>query len=152
MRTQDLWTALSAQSFPYLHELSSVDRDRFVLLDAYLRDCLEEWCVSGGQLSARSIVRVRQVFFARTSVRLLSKERQNRQHISRSFLYPLWSHCLCKQISQLASVFKYPVRVCHFFDVLDDLIRRVGEQMRFCNPIQGNTCHFQGECSYFLCR
>ncbi|EFH85294.1 hypothetical protein [Ktedonobacter racemifer] len=56
MRTQDLWTALSAQSFPYLHELSSVDRDRFVLLDAYLRDCLEEWCVSGGQLSARSIV------------------------------------------------------------------------------------------------
>ncbi|WP_201381372.1 hypothetical protein [Ktedonobacter sp. SOSP1-52] len=27
-----------------------------MLLDAYLRDCLEEWCASGGQLSARSIV------------------------------------------------------------------------------------------------
>ena len=33
-----------------------MDRDGFVLLDAYLRDCLEEWCASGGQLSARSFV------------------------------------------------------------------------------------------------
>lgn len=56
MRTKDLWVALSAQSFPYLHDLSPMDRDGFVLLDAYLRDCLEEWCASGGQLSALSIV------------------------------------------------------------------------------------------------
>jgi hypothetical protein len=53
---QRLWAALSSHSFPYLHELDPVDRDGFVLLDAYLRDCLEEWCASGGQLSARSIV------------------------------------------------------------------------------------------------
>lgn len=53
---QRLWTSLEAQPFPYLHELPLVDRDRFVLLDAYLRDCLEEWCASGGQLPARSIV------------------------------------------------------------------------------------------------
>jgi hypothetical protein len=56
MRTQDLWSSLSAQTFPYLHGLAVVERDRFMLLDAYLRDCLEEWCASGGQLSARSIV------------------------------------------------------------------------------------------------
>lgn len=56
MRTENLWAALSTQSFPYLHELASNERDRFVLLDAYLRDCLEEWCVSGGQLSSRSAV------------------------------------------------------------------------------------------------
>lgn len=56
MRTQDLWVALSIQSFPYLHELASADRDSFVLLDAYLGECLEEWGASGGQLSARSIV------------------------------------------------------------------------------------------------
>jgi hypothetical protein len=56
MSTQDLWAALSTQPFPHLHELAPEDRDGFVLLDAYLRDCLEEWCISGGQLSARSIV------------------------------------------------------------------------------------------------
>lgn len=56
MRTEDLWAALSTQPFPYLYELTPMDRDRFVLLDAYLRDCLEEWCASGGQLSARSVV------------------------------------------------------------------------------------------------
>jgi hypothetical protein len=54
--TQDVWAALSAQPFPYLHELAPVDRDGFVLLDAYLRDCLEEWVACSGQLSARSIV------------------------------------------------------------------------------------------------
>lgn len=32
-----------------------MERDRFVLLAAYLRDCIEEWSTSGGQLSARSI-------------------------------------------------------------------------------------------------
>jgi hypothetical protein len=52
----DVWVVLSAQPFPFLHELAPVERDCFVLLDAYLRDCLEEWCESGGQLSAHSIV------------------------------------------------------------------------------------------------
>jgi hypothetical protein len=33
-----------------------VERDRFVLLDAYLHDCLEEWSTPSGQLSARSVV------------------------------------------------------------------------------------------------
>ena len=56
MKTQDLWAALSAQPFPYLHELTPADRDRFVLLDAYLRDCVEEWVAYGGQLAAHSIV------------------------------------------------------------------------------------------------
>jgi hypothetical protein len=56
MRTQNLWTALLAQPFPYLHELSPADRDSFVLLDAYLRGCLEEWIASGGQLSVSSVV------------------------------------------------------------------------------------------------
>lgn len=42
MRTQDLWTSLSAHPFPYLHELAPVNRDRFVLLDAYLRNCIKE--------------------------------------------------------------------------------------------------------------
>lgn len=56
MKTQDLWVALSAQPFPFLHELAPEDRDRFVLLDAYLRDCLEEWVLSDGQFSARSVV------------------------------------------------------------------------------------------------
>lgn len=51
-----LWAALSARPFPYLHELAPRDRDRFVLLDSYLRDCLEEWYASGGQLSACSII------------------------------------------------------------------------------------------------
>lgn len=55
MRTQDLWAALSAHPFPFLHEPAPTDRDGFVLLDAYLRGCLEEWCASGGQLSACSI-------------------------------------------------------------------------------------------------
>jgi hypothetical protein len=54
--SQNLWTSLEAQSFPYLHELDQDERDRFMLLDMYLRDCVEEWCASGGQLSARSIV------------------------------------------------------------------------------------------------
>lgn len=52
---QRLWAALSTQPFPYLHGLTPVDRDRFVLLDAYLRACVEEWCASSGQLSTRSI-------------------------------------------------------------------------------------------------
>lgn len=56
MRMKSLWTSLEAQPFPFLYELSPTDRDSFVLLDAYLRDCLEEWAASGGQLSARSIV------------------------------------------------------------------------------------------------
>ena len=56
MRTQELWSTLSTQSFPYLQELGPIDRDGFVLLDVYLRDCMEEWVTSSGQLSARSIV------------------------------------------------------------------------------------------------
>lgn len=56
MRTQDLWASLEAQPFPLLHELTPMDRDGFVLLDAYLRTCLEEWYASGSQLSARSVV------------------------------------------------------------------------------------------------
>lgn len=56
MRTQNLWASLEVRPFPHLHELTPMDRDRFVLLDASLRDCFEEWCASGGQLSARSIV------------------------------------------------------------------------------------------------
>lgn len=56
MRTQDVWAVLSAQPFPFLHELAPLDRDRFVLLDTSLHDCLEEWCASGGQLSSRSVV------------------------------------------------------------------------------------------------
>src|SRR5712692_5216429 len=56
MRTKNMWGSLEAQSFPSLPERASVDRDCFVLLDAYLRGCMEEWWVSGGQLSARSIV------------------------------------------------------------------------------------------------
>ncbi|HEU5378018.1 MAG TPA: hypothetical protein VFV38_21565 [Ktedonobacteraceae bacterium] len=56
MSIQELWASLEARSFPYLHELALIDRDHFVLLDAYLRDCLEEWRVCDGQLSARSIV------------------------------------------------------------------------------------------------
>jgi hypothetical protein len=56
MRTQNLWPSLSAQPFPYLHGLAVVERVRFMLLGASLRDCLDEWCASGGQLSARSIV------------------------------------------------------------------------------------------------
>lgn len=51
----NLWTRLEGLPFPYLHELSPTERDRFVLLDVYLRDCLDEWVVSGGQLSAHSI-------------------------------------------------------------------------------------------------
>lgn len=51
-----MWAALSTQSFPSLHELTPVDRDRFVLLDTYVRACVEEWCAPGGQLSACSIV------------------------------------------------------------------------------------------------
>lgn len=51
-----LWVGLEFQPFPHLHGLAPTDRDRFVLLDAYLRDCLEEWCAFGGQLSARSVV------------------------------------------------------------------------------------------------
>lgn len=53
---QRLWASLESQPFPRLHELASVDRDRFVLLDANLRDCVEEWLASGGLLSARAIV------------------------------------------------------------------------------------------------
>jgi len=56
MRTQDLWASLEAQPFPLLHELTPMDQDGFVLLDAYLRTCLEEWYASGGQLSTRSVV------------------------------------------------------------------------------------------------
>jgi hypothetical protein len=56
MRTQDLWSSLSAQPFSYLHGLAVVEQGRFMLLDAYLRDCLEEWCASGGPLSARSLM------------------------------------------------------------------------------------------------
>ncbi len=56
MRAKDLWASLEAHPFPYLHELAPRDRDGFVLLDAYLRGCLKEWCASGGQLSARSIM------------------------------------------------------------------------------------------------
>jgi hypothetical protein len=56
INTQDLWAELSTHPFPYLHELAPAERDQFVLLDAYLRDCLEEWYASGGQLSARFIV------------------------------------------------------------------------------------------------
>jgi hypothetical protein len=56
MRTQELWVTLSMHPFPYLHELAPRDRDGFVLLDAYLRDCMEEWHTSGDQLSARSVV------------------------------------------------------------------------------------------------
>src|SRR5437660_1595205 len=56
MRIHDLWAVLSAQPFPHLHELVPRDRDVFVLLDAYLHGCLEEWWASGRQLSARSIV------------------------------------------------------------------------------------------------
>lgn len=53
---QRLWADLEFQPFPYLPGLAPADRDRFVLLDAYLRDCLEEWVASDGQLSARSVV------------------------------------------------------------------------------------------------
>lgn len=56
MRTQDLWAALSTQPFPFLRELAPGDREGFVLLDASLRDCVEEWFATGGQLSSRSIV------------------------------------------------------------------------------------------------
>jgi hypothetical protein len=42
MRTQDLWSSLSAQPFSYLHGLAVVERGRFMLLDAYLRDCLDD--------------------------------------------------------------------------------------------------------------
>jgi hypothetical protein len=56
MRTKNLWAALLAQSFPSLHELAQEERDGFALLDAYLRDCVEEWSAPGDQLSARSIV------------------------------------------------------------------------------------------------
>jgi len=56
MPAKNVWVALSAQPFPYLHELAPRDRDSFVLLDAHLRDCVEEWCACGGQLSACSIV------------------------------------------------------------------------------------------------
>lgn len=55
IHTKDARAVLSAQPFPYLHDLAPADLDCFVLLDAYLRDCLEEWCASGGQLSARFI-------------------------------------------------------------------------------------------------
>lgn len=55
MKAKELWVRLEVHPFPYLHELAPVERDGFVLLDAYLRDSLEEWCASGGQLSARSI-------------------------------------------------------------------------------------------------
>jgi hypothetical protein len=54
--TTTLWTSLEDYPFPYLHKLAPVERDGFVLLDAYLRDCVEEWCASGDQLSARSMV------------------------------------------------------------------------------------------------
>ncbi len=56
MRAKDLWASLEAHPFPWMHELAPVDRDSFVLLDAYLRGCLEEWFATGGQLSVRSIV------------------------------------------------------------------------------------------------
>lgn len=56
MRIHNLWDSVKAQPFPSLHELAQEERDSFVLLDTYLRDCLEEWDASGGQLSARSIV------------------------------------------------------------------------------------------------
>lgn len=56
METNTWWATLSAQPFPYLHELTPMERDRFVLLDAYLRDCIEEWFTTGFRLSARSVV------------------------------------------------------------------------------------------------
>lgn len=56
MNTKNVWGALSVCPFPFLHDLAPVDCDRFVLLDAYLRNCLDEWCASGGQLSACSVV------------------------------------------------------------------------------------------------
>jgi hypothetical protein len=56
MRAKDLWTSLKAHPFPYLHELAPRDRDGFVLLDTYLRGCLEEWITTDNQLSAHSIV------------------------------------------------------------------------------------------------
>jgi hypothetical protein len=75
MKTHDLWAALSAQSFPYLHELIPADRDGFVLLDVYLRDYLEEWCVSGGQLSVQSIALLKDCTWAITRrFRLLDGE------------------------------------------------------------------------------
>ena len=78
VHTKDLWATLSTQPFPCLHELVPVDRDGFVLLDAYLRDCVEEWVASGGQLSVRSIVLLDDC--ARTITRrfrLLDGEGQN---------------------------------------------------------------------------
>ena len=51
LRALDLWTTLSTHPLLYLHELDPVDWDGFALLDAYLRDCLEEWFASGSQLS-----------------------------------------------------------------------------------------------------
>jgi hypothetical protein len=56
MNTKNMCAALSVQPFPYLHELDPADRDGFVLLDTYPRDCVEEWCASGGELSARFFV------------------------------------------------------------------------------------------------
>lgn len=57
MRTiSNLWTSLETSPFPALTELATQDRDLFVLLDTYLRDCIEEWFACNGQLSARSIV------------------------------------------------------------------------------------------------
>jgi hypothetical protein len=53
---QRLWADLEFQPFPHLHGLAPADRDRLVLLDAYLRDCVEEWVASDDQLSARSII------------------------------------------------------------------------------------------------
>lgn len=39
-----------------MHGLATADQDSFVLLDAYLRYCVEEWFASNGQMCARSIV------------------------------------------------------------------------------------------------
>ena len=54
--TSNLWASLETHPFPNLHDLVTQDRDLFVLLDAYLRSCIEEWFARPGQLCARSIV------------------------------------------------------------------------------------------------
>ena len=52
----NLWVCLETLPFPTLHGLTALDQDSFVLLDTYLRYCLEEWFASNGQPSARSIM------------------------------------------------------------------------------------------------
>lgn len=53
-----LWEQIFLNGMPFMGELTRDQREDLEMLDLYIRDCLEEWFVNNGQMSADSIVRL----------------------------------------------------------------------------------------------